>query len=123
MIDTHSGPRALEEDPNPRSTSDEVMKALAEKGGLLGIMPPIGRPHGDAPYESVDDGEMEQTLKQVRYAVDLMGAAHVGIGTHFNSAVLPWITEALLDDGFSEEDTAKIMGGNYLRVLREVLPA
>ena len=123
VIDTHSGPRALEEDPSPRSTSDEVMKAMAENGGLLGIVPPIGRPYGDAPYESVDDTEMEETLKQIRYAVDLMGAAHVGIGTHFNSAVIPWITEALLEDGFSEEDTASIMGGNYLRVLREVLPA
>ena len=123
VIDTHSGPRALEEDPSPRSTSDEVMRALAAKGGMLGIMPPIARPHGDTPYESIDDGEMEETLKQVRYAVDLMGADHVGMGTHFNSAVIPWITEALLHDGFSEEDTANIMGGNYLRVLREVLPA
>ena len=114
VIDTHSGPRALEQDPSPRSTSDEVMKALAEKGGMLGIMPPIARPHGDTPYESIE---------QVRYAVDLMGADHVGMGTHFNSAVIPWITGALLQDGFCEEDTASIMGGNYLRVLREVLPA
>ena len=65
---------------------------------------------------------MQATLKQIRYAVDLMGADAVGIGTHFNPAVIPWVTEALLDDGFSEEDTAKIMGGSYLRVLREVLP-
>ena len=123
VIDTHSGPRALEEDPSPRNTPDEVMKALAENGGMLGITPSIGRPDGDAPYESVDDEEMEATLKQIRYAVDLMGTDGVGIGTHFNSTVIPWVTEALLEDGFSEEDTAKIMGGNYLRVLREVLPA
>ena len=122
VIDTHSGPRALEEDPSPRSTPDEVMKALAENGGMLGITPPIGRPEGDAPYKWVDDEEMEATLKLIRYAVDLMGADGVGIGTHFNTAIIPWITEALLEDGFSEEDTAKIMGGNYLRVLREVLP-
>ena len=74
VIDTHSGPRALEEDPSPRSTPDEVMKALAANGGMLGITPPIGRPEGDAPYESVDDGEMEATLKQIRYAVEVMGA-------------------------------------------------
>ena len=74
VIDTHSGPRALEQDPSPRSTPDEVMEALAENGGMLGITPPIGRPEGDAPYESVDDAEMEATLKQIRYAVDVMGA-------------------------------------------------
>jgi microsomal dipeptidase-like Zn-dependent dipeptidase len=51
-----------------------------------------------------------------------MGIEGVGIGTHFNSAVLPWITEGLLDSGFSEEDTARIMGGNYVRLLSQVLP-
>ena len=60
---------------------------------------------------------------QVRYAVEVMGVEGVGIGTHFNSAVLPWVVEGLLDAGFSAEDASKICGGNYLRVLREVLPA
>ena len=44
------------------------------------------------------------------------------IGTHFNTAIMPALTDALLDDGFCEADTAAIMGGNYLRVLRQVLP-
>jgi microsomal dipeptidase-like Zn-dependent dipeptidase len=37
-------------------------------------------------------------------------------------AVLPWVVEGLLDAGFAEDDVAKICGGNYLRVLRAVLP-
>ena len=49
------------------------------------------------------------------------GPAAPVIDTH--SGPRAWITEALLQDGSSEEDTANIMGGNYLRVLREVLPA
>jgi microsomal dipeptidase-like Zn-dependent dipeptidase len=59
----------------------------------------------------------------VRYAVQVMGADAVGIGTHFNSTVLPFVTDGLLKAGFPESDAAKIMGGNYLRVLRQVLPA
>jgi microsomal dipeptidase-like Zn-dependent dipeptidase len=52
-----------------------------------------------------------------------MGIDGVGIGTHFNSAALPWVTYGLLEAGFSEAETAKIMGGNYERVVRQVLPA
>ena len=121
VVDSHSNPRALEN--SPRNAPDKVMRALAAKGGVLGLSPPISRPAGDAPLQKVPKAEMELTLKTIRYAVNVMGIDGVGIGTHFNSTVLPWITEALLDAGFSDTDTAKIMGGNYLHVLRQVLPA
>ena len=52
-----------------------------------------------------------------------MGVEGVGIGTHFNSACMPWVVEGLLDAGFGEGEVAKICGENYLRVLRAVLPA
>ena len=121
VVDSHSGPRALAPEDD-RAAPDEVMKALASKGGMLGISPPITRPAGDAQYDGIDSGQTRTTLDQIHYAVDLMGVKHVGIGTHFNTAIMPFLTDALLDDGFSEEDTAAIMGGNYLRVLRHVLP-
>ena len=120
VVDSHSGPRALADDN--RAIPDEVMRALVQKGGILGIPPPITRPHGDASYSGVDADQLEETLVQIRYAVDLMGVEGVGIGTHFNSAVLPWVVEGLLYAGFAEDDVAKICGGNYLRVLRAVLP-
>ena len=121
VVDTHSGPRALS--PGElRAIPDEVMKAMAAKGGLLGISPPISRPPGEAPYDTIDPSQTATTLKQLHYAVDVMGIDSVGIGTHFNTAIMPALTDALLDDGFSEADTAAIMGGNYLRVLRQVLP-
>jgi membrane dipeptidase len=120
VVDTHSNPRSL--DPGDRSAPDEVMKALAASGGMLGITPQLSRAADDAPYRTIPRDELDKTLKFVAYAVDLMGIDGVGIGTHFNSAALPWITEALLNAGYSDEDTAKIMGGNQLRVLREVLP-
>jgi len=120
VVDTHSNPRTL--DPSPRNTSDEVMKAIAASGGMLGIMPPISRPPGERPYEGVAVHELEKTLRYIRYAVDVMGIEGVGIGTHFNTACMSWITDALLRDGFTDRDVARIMGENYLRVLQEILP-
>lgn len=58
------------------------------------------------------------------------GIDHVGLGSDFDGAVktpfdttgLPVLFDALLKQGFGEEDLAKIAGGNALRVLREALP-
>jgi microsomal dipeptidase-like Zn-dependent dipeptidase len=55
---------------------------------------------------------------------------HVAVGTDFDGAItapidaggMPLLTEALLDDGFTAEEVAQIMGGNVLRFLRETLP-
>jgi microsomal dipeptidase-like Zn-dependent dipeptidase len=54
----------------------------------------------------------------------------VGLGSDFDGAVvtpfdaagLPVLTEALLGEGFAEDEVARIMGGNVLRVLQQTLP-
>ena len=120
VIDSHSIPKHF--DSSSRSTSDSVMRALVNTGGLLGVMPPISRPAGDAPYGCVSDDDMTRTLEIIKYAVDVMGIDGVGIGTHFNTACLPWLTEGLTESGYSESDIAAVLGGNYIRVLKEVLP-
>lgn len=121
VADTHSNPKALID--GTRSTSDRVMKAMADSGGILGLTPAISRPPGETPFEHVPQEEIDRTIDQIRYAVDIMGINHVGIGTHFNAACLPWLTGGLIRAAFSDDHIAKIMGGNYLRVLNEVLPA
>jgi membrane dipeptidase len=121
VVASHSNPRRLE--GTLRDVPDTVMKALAGKGGVLGLMPPISRPAGDLPLARVSAQEIEKSLEMIRYAVGIMGVDSIGIGTHFCTAAMPWITDALLRARFSEQDTAKIMGGNYLRVLRSALPA
>ncbi|MBT4101090.1 MAG: hypothetical protein HOE86_25760, partial [Gemmatimonadetes bacterium] len=103
VVDTHSCPRALR--PGElRAIPDEVMRAMSKQGGLLGISPPISRPTGEAPYDTIDPTQMAETLKQLHYAVDVMGIEAVGIGTHFSTAIMPALTDALLDDGFAESD-------------------
>lgn len=121
VLDTHSRPRALEGDT--RNISDEVMKALSAGGGVLGLFPPISRPDGETPYEDVSTTELDSFFTALEYTVDVMGVEGIGIGTHFNTACMPWLTDGLIRAGYSDDDIASVMGGNYMRVLRQVLPA
>lgn len=65
------------------------------------------------------------------YAIRLIGADHVGIGSDFDGihttpldmddvTYLPNITRELLARGFSEQDVRKVLGENFLRVVRQV---
>ena len=73
---------------------------------------------------------LKQLIDHFDYAAKLIGADHVGIGSDFDglSVVplgmddvthLPLITRELLKRGYSPDDVKKILGGNFMRVLRE----
>ena len=69
-------------------------------------------------------------MAHLLHAIRLIGVDHVGIGLDWDGgggvvgledASKVWkITQALMAEGYSEEDIAKIWGGNVLRVMREV---
>ena len=69
-------------------------------------------------------------IEHIDHAVKLVGAEHVGLGSDFDGAMMPFgmedatklpkITEALLQKGYSEGDVKKILGENTLRVMTEV---
>src|SRR5438445_4061387 len=69
-------------------------------------------------------------IEHIDHAVKLVGADHVGLGSDFDGANMPYgmedatklpqITEALLRKGYSEEDVRKILGENTLRVMTQV---
>ena len=65
------------------------------------------------------------------YVAKLIGVDHVGIGSDFDGidvtprdmddvTFLPNITRELLNRGYSEDEVRKVLGGNFLRVLRAV---
>ena len=71
-------------------------------------------------------------IDHIDHVAKVAGVDHVGLGSDFDgvsgatpqgmdsAADLPKITQALLDRGYSAEDIKKILGGNLLRVFRQV---
>ncbi len=155
VIISHSACRALRN--NPRSASDELIRAMARTGGVMGIC--------FLPFLLTADGRTKATLEDllahVDHVVDLVGVDHVGFGSDLTEEInpaemmtetgalgqlpnrpykpsvyppLPWIfpeeansmakwqnlTLGLLARGYSDDDAAQIMGGNWARVYGEV---
>ena len=75
---------------------------------------------------------IEDAVAHIDHVVKLAGVDHVGIGSDWDgiSAVpagledvskMPALTAMLLQRGYSEQDVKKILGGNFLRVMRQVI--
>src|SRR5277367_716945 len=166
---SHSDCRAICD--APRNMSDEMIRALAAKGGLIQINYHVGflsqefrnadRAHperetaiaqeiqkrcgnregcqlveGDrVTREYVLRGDLPRVewtkiIEHIDHAVKIAGIDHVGLGSDFDGANMPFgmedtsklprITNALLEKGYSEGDVKKILGENTLRVMAEV---
>ncbi len=169
MIASHSSCRALCD--HPRNMTDEMIKALASKGGVIQINYHIGflsqeyrdatkanpdldkqmqaeiekrcgkdedcqlREGDNLVREAVNAGKLprvswEKIIDHIDHAVKLVGPDHVGLGSDFDGANMPFgmesaadlpkITDALLKKGYSEADIRKILGENTLRVMEQV---
>ena len=131
---SHANPRAFSN--TDRHLSDETIKLLAERDGVMGLVmlnlfwAHPGEPHDHIPFARV--------LDAVDYICQLTGSArHVGLGTDWYAGMgagespdeldsvadLPKIAVGLAERGYSQSDVEAIMGGNMLRKIREALPA
>ena len=121
---THTCCAALYPDNYPRNISDDGMRAVANKGGVIGICF-MSKFLGGIPGIS-------RIAEHIHHAVNIAGIDHVGIGSDFDGCLLPddiaglqsmpLIYDELSKTGFSENEIEKIAGGNFCRLLREVLP-
>lgn len=99
-----------------RNLSDEEIRGIARTGGLVGIG------YWDAAVCDLRPAAIAAAIAHVR---DLVGVDHVALGSDFDGAVttafdaagLVNVTQALIDRGFTDEEIAKVMGGNLLRLL------
>lgn len=108
--------------PHSRALTDEMMVALAEKGGVMGI----------AFYRRFIDREkpsLDRLCDHFLHALEIMGVDHVGIGSDFDGtsgllrpipedvSKLEELFQALSKRGVDGETMAKIGGENFLRLL------
>src|SRR5208282_2267072 len=106
---------------NTRNLSDEQFRGVARTGGVIGIG------YWDT---AVCGTDAHAIARAIRYAAGVVGADHVALGSDFDGATttpfdtsgLVLLTDALLQEGLSEDDIAKTMGGNVFRLLAESLP-
>ncbi len=109
-----------------RNLSDEQIRAIADKGGLIGV---IFCPWYLKRWSLFS--KVEVLIANIKYIADRVGADHVALGSDMDGWLwnvrgirdirdLPKVTQALLNSGFSEEEVMKILGGNFIRVLKEV---
>jgi microsomal dipeptidase-like Zn-dependent dipeptidase len=119
IVVSHTGVQAT--CPGPRNLSDAQLRRIATGGGVVGI----------ALFSAaVCDTRPEAVARAMRHVADLVGVAHVGLGSDWNGATeveidagrLVRLTDALLRDGFADDEVRAILGGNALRVLRATLP-
>ena len=121
---SHSSVKALCN--SDRNLTDDQLRALAKNGGVIQICIYGGYLNNDAKAASVDD-----VVRHIDHAVKVAGIDHVGIGSDFDGGggVLGCkgdndminITVKLIEKGYSEEDIRKIWGGNFFRVMNEVI--
>jgi membrane dipeptidase len=138
IVASHSNPRRLV--PLQRLLPDDIIAGIAARDGIVGIMPLTWALDPDARAKKKTKAEMsiELVVRAVDIVCELAGdARHVGIGSDFDGgqgaeaapaeidtiADLPRLADALSRSGYSDDDVEAIMGGNWLRLLREHLPA
>lgn len=115
VVSSHGGVQAT--CPGVRNLTDEEIRGVAATGGVIGVGYWPDAACGTAPADVV---------RAMRHVRDLVGAETVALGsdfdgsvtTRFDTAQLVQITNALLEDGWSEDEIRAVMGLNALRVLR-----
>nr|WP_111298834.1 membrane dipeptidase [Paracoccus saliphilus] len=107
---------------SPRNLPDELVSRIAAAGGIIGI----------GFWSDVVCGKTPADIAAaIAAAIKVAGEDHVSLGSDWDGSVdspidaahLPALTQALLDQGLTEAQIAKVMGGNMMAYLAEILPA
>ncbi len=119
VILSHGGVKAACD--TPRNLDDDLMRAVATRGGLLGI---------GYWASAICDVSPAGIVHAMRSAIDLVGVDHVALGSDFDGTVttpfdtseLAILTQTMLRRGFTEQEIRKVMGANAQRFFLESLP-
>lgn len=123
IIASHSSASAIYK--HDRNLTDEQLRALAAHGGVAQaclvdeFLNPVAK-----------NASLSDFMNHLLHMIEVAGIDHVGIGSDFDGGGgvkgcngdndFINITVRLLEHGFTETDIAKIWGGNFLRVMKQV---
>ena len=123
VIASHSNSRAV--CLHPRNMTDEMILALAENGGVMAM--------NFAPsFVHPEKATLQRVVDHIDHIVDLVGPDHVGLGSDFDGipstpagledvTKMPGITRELVEREYGEADIKKILGGNHIRLMKDVI--
>ncbi|MFD0849106.1 dipeptidase [Sphingosinicella xenopeptidilytica] len=115
LLLSHSNVTARNAPPHPRLVTPDHARIVAETGGVIGSVP-----------SGINQSSFEDWIESILRLVDTVGIDHVAIGTDMDANYRPVFTDyrqwplipaALLARGMSAVETAKVMGGNALRLM------
>jgi membrane dipeptidase len=123
IIASHSNARSLCN--HLRNLTDDQLKAVAEGGGVVGVnfYPEVVH---------VKEPSLGRVLDHFDYLIDLVGVDYVGVGSDYDGMRKPPVglediskmlnvTRGLMSRGYSEDEIEKILGGNFLRIFKNVI--
>lgn len=140
VIASHSNVRAIAR--HVRNLTDDMIKAIAASGGLVGMVPV-------AAYVSQEEATLSRWVDHFDHVANLVGVDHLGVGFDFFTEIMamnifgdvpawgppggvgplefaematyrdvPRLAEELVRRGYTRDDLQKIYGGNFRRVLK-----
>ena len=132
LIASHSSARAVTN--VPRNMTDDMIRALAKKGGVIQVnflCSFISQKSADAPKNAPVRATLADVVAHIDHIRQIAGIDAIGIGSDFDGiecapegledvSKFPNLTRALLEKGYSEGDIKKIYGENTLRLMKQV---
>ena len=121
LLVTHTGISGVHE--HWRNLDDAQLKAIADTGGTIGVMY-----QSDFLGDPMWGGKASSIVDHLAHIVSTVGEDHASLGSDWDGAIipprdmptcleLPMLVQLMLDRGWSDERIAKILGGNFLRVV------